>query len=702
MTRVTWRSPGRRLRMKLLASMLVVVAACLFPTDRVWASPEGDEPDFSNCDEFEGGDARGECIWEEDPNCAYAEGEDLELCKAWACRDRILLSNLECREEVERRGEELGPGQRVECEEPPYWIEEFFPEGSDARESWGRFLETYGMKDPYARVVVPDLPTSGGHVAELRRYHDEWEEEVVRRGQCYLANHYPRVCDPRDEDGDSPEAEGYEQAQGFVPDPCVSSFRSSQYDINHRGTADDRFFGFLANTGFGIGKGALQLAFMATDYATGFDMIDKLGEPVREISSAYETHIVGPFGLNDFAWLALTSYVALLVVVGKLRVAGIEFGVSLLMLALFTALMQAPGGPQAFMRGAQDTIDQTSVAALRAGCDDDDARTCSRNVLRGIQGDLHQLFVHEPYLYVNWNWSPRFEEECGSRARFIIATGSHGTADWVRTYMRRGRASGGPCAVAAEWNAEMTGERMVQAVVSGVIAFAVAVVLAAMALTVILAKLVIALLFMLAPFANAVAVLPGQGRRLAVSWVTTVLQGIILAVSMAFLLVVMMRMLRVLARIPTGANLTLYERWFLVLAAIVLVWYARKRVLAAARGLAAGVTNRLAAPAASGGGGGGGGFAPMVDPHAGSIFGSTRMRANEAYALTMQSITAAATTTAVVTRPFAAAGRTVVARYGRRDSARRALRNLEIMERYKERRDGIHSERFTHSMEPHT
>jgi hypothetical protein len=504
-------------------------------------------------------------------------------------------------------------------------------------------------------------------------------DELIGNRECDLADSRPTSCGvvgitgtsddlSRETDGvwRGPTEHGERpstDAQGILPDECVGLFPSSHYDFMYSSqgflNVEDRFLGNLSTIFFGMGKTALQVGFKATRLAYDFTLWDRLSGQQEAAWVDFEQEVLGPLELGQLVWLIFVGYLALLMARGSLSLAANELVVSVLLLGLFTVLMF---DAQGHMTNISRSMDDISASVLRIGCGDrdgngyndsfeDDRRLdrtlqrdqadagmvrmidpCEDSGLRARHWRLHMLFVDEPYRYINWNWDDEFREQCASKMGDILSVGPHGTDDWPRNYLKRGQQPGQRCYDAAVWNEDATVERMFQSLMAGIMGVGVTVVLAMMALSILIAKVVVALLFLLLPLPAALAVLPGQSRRLATSWVTTLVQAVLVAIAMSVLLSLLMILLEAFASVPGDTGLSLTERWIALLVILALVSMARKRFLAALQGVAARVNDRLANPGllaggfgggggGLGGGGGGGGFTQSTAP---SLFATPR------------------------------------------------------------------------------
>jgi hypothetical protein len=198
------------------------------------------------------------------------------------------------------------------------------------------------------------------------------------------------------------------------------------------------------------------------------------------------------------------------------------------------------------------------------------------------------------------------------------------------------------------------------------VACIVALFLGMAALSVLLAKFLVAVLFAVTPFVALAAVLPGTGRRLAWSWVGALLQAFIVAVGMSFLLALLM--LGMSQMLGATTDQPLIERWTLVLVIVCLVYFTRKRLLSGSQAFAGRVADALTrmSPASANWSGGG----PVG-------FDFDRPDRATQRALTSTAVGAGVTAGYAV----GALGRRIT----ERRVARRGLSNLEYMERSRER-----------------
>jgi len=101
------------------------------------------------------------------------------------------------------------------------------------------------------------------------------------------------------------------------------------------------------------------------------------------------------------------------------------------------------------------------------------------------------------------------------------------------------------CQGPMDYNARPTSGRLGSAVVSMIASGIVGAVLTTMALTVVISKFVLICLCAVAPFIALFAVLPGSGRRWGWMWLTTLVQAVVVAVGLAFVLSMVLTITRI-------------------------------------------------------------------------------------------------------------------------------------------------------------
>jgi hypothetical protein len=489
------------------------------------------------------------------------------------------------------------------------------------------------------------------------------EESRIDEGQgCNLAEHPPYLpCADRDLDGYSPP--------GLLPDQCWGTYPTSNYELswddggwNPFSKYGERLMGWVASFMFILGRSAIQVVLWLVQWGYEFDITDYT-DITSSIGGRYQERIIGPWGLDDMVWLALIGYAGFTTLRRRFGVAGGELLLSFVMLGLATVLFDNRG---MYMDAVAEAMTTGSDELLIAATDSEtggEVGNQREEVIRPLQEAIHLQFVEEPYLYLNWGTS-RLSSECRTIILNIAATGWDGDG-WPARYMDR---EGNPedCRRIARFNKEMNGTRLASALLTMIVSLVVAAVLALAALTVLVAKFMVGLLFAMTPFVVVVAVLPGAGRRLAWTWLGGVIQAFAAAWGMSLVLAMMLLATREF--LDASQEMEIYERWTLVLLVVILAYLGRKRLLAGTQTFAGHVADAMTrlSPAAAGWSGG----RPV-----GVNFGAVDGMAGRATALAGRTATA----------PARFAGRSAAQRWQERRVARRSLNNLRYMEQSRNR-----------------
>jgi hypothetical protein len=340
----------------------------------------------------------------------------------------------------------------------------------------------------------------------------------------------------------------------FLPDGCWGAYPTSKYDIG----ADPggftafstRMYGGTTAWYFNFGKGAVQLSLWTVEWAmVGFDIRDY--EDVAEGSGqGFNDNLISnarlPF--TELAWLVLLGWAGYTALRGRLAMAGSEILLSIVLVGLSAVLM---ANQETYMESTWDLMDKASTALLAVAHGDDPldyegqggadrAKARRTQAIRELQGGLHEAFVEVPYDYLNWGRSLGDADDpdndlrtCAAARDEILATGPHGGSPFPRTRME---LAGGDCVALASFNEKASSVRMLGALVVLIASVVLGVFLGFSGLTVVVAKLLVVVVFVLAPFAALVAILPGYGRRLAWAWIAALIQLVGAVVVMSFLL----------------------------------------------------------------------------------------------------------------------------------------------------------------------
>ncbi|MGH9213340.1 MAG: type IV secretion system protein [Acidimicrobiales bacterium] len=525
---------------------------------------------------------------------------------------------------------------------------------------------------------------------QIPRNAPQWWKDEIRfeseddegRG-CQIAEHVPKqLCsEVALETYDSP---------GLLPDECWGTYPSSNYEVNWDDGGmfdfDNKMQGWTGSFMYNVGKGGIQSALWLVGWAFSFD-ITEYTSFANHLAGSYQTNIVGPFGLEDIVWYALIAWAGFTALRGRLGMAGGEILVAVVLAGLATVLFTNRGS---YMDSVAELMDETSARLLvaaqserclpedrvppgsdthgRADCREGEVLVTSdpsrpanlRDEIRPLQQRIHEAFIEQPYAYLNWGRVTT--DRCLEAQNRIIGVGFNDDG-WPQRHMARAG-----CEEEARYNRDPVGEKMLGAFLTMLAALVVAFFLGLMALTVVISKFLVAVLFAILPFAALGAILPGGARRMAWSWLGTLLQLIVAVVAMSFLLALLM--LGVDEVLRSTADLDLVERWFIVLLIVSCVFFARRRMLAGSKSLAENFANTMTrltpAGASSTTGNWGGVDLQGVDR------GVSRTARTAAIAGAYGSIAAGS----AVAGGLAVAGRTVVVRRAEARVARRNLRNL--------------------------
>jgi hypothetical protein len=409
----------------------------------------------------------------------------------------------------------------------------------------------------------------------------------------------------------------------LIPDSCVGGRRTSQYDIGYAEYEDEPLAGVsdpeitdFSNvnrnmwggpTGFAywLGKGAIQIARWSTDWAFTFD-ISRYNPLAMAMGGSYQDALDGPIGsrLQEVFWLVLVAWAGWAALSGRLSMAGAEILLTVVMLLLSGTLIAQR---ELYMDATWNLMNKASGAVLVAGMGqspDDDSASNRQEILDDLHENILRVFVREPYDHLNWGRSLGDARDpnnplraCANSRDYILSRGPHGTDPWPRQEMRR--AGNGQCAELADFNAEPSGTRLLGALLVMASSILVAVLLILLGLTIVVGKLLALLLFAVAPLAALVTILPGAGRRLAWSWLTSLMQAVIAVVAMSFLLSLLM--LAVDGLLTRTSEVHMIETFFTLNLLVLIVMSTRRSVLRSAQRFAGRLGEYLSTTRGSGG-----------------------------------------------------------------------------------------------------
>jgi len=456
-------------------------------------------------------------------------------------------------------------------------------------------------------VDAPDWWKREIHLESSEEIDPRTGDEIGDEGRgCQIAHRPPQaLCSQRNLADYHPP--------GLLPDECWGTYPTSNYAVNWNDGGmfdfENKMQGWTGSFMFNIGKGAVVTALWLTGWAFTFKITDYTLFAAN-VAGSYQDNIVGPFGLEDIMWFTLIVWAGFTTLRGRIGMATGEILVAIILAGVATVLFD---NRILYMNEVARLMDETSARLLVAGqtercvptrevppnarrlgrrnCEDGEVRIVldprrSANVrdeIRPLQRHIHQAFIEQPYAYLNWGKVT--SGDCLRAQNEIIGVGFNAD-DWPERHMRRAG-----CEDEANFTRDSTGERMLGAFLTMASSLVVSFLLGLMAITVVLSKFLVALLFAIMPFAALAGTLPGGARRLAWSWASALLQLVVAVTAMTFLLALLM--LAVDQILGATEGLGLVERWFIVLLIVSAVFFARKKLISGSKSLGENLANSL-------------------------------------------------------------------------------------------------------------
>jgi hypothetical protein len=387
---------------------------------------------------------------------------------------------------------------------------------------------------------------------------------------------------------DSPCATGGDAAEvdTVLPDDCWGRFPSSHYDIgcdegawNH---LSRKVYCTFTDLAFQGSRSATALTLWLVEWSYGFGVYDRLGGHAIGIADTYQRNLIGPLGLSELVWFAAVAWAGFAALKGKITMAAGELVLSFVCAVLAGIFLANPAG---YLQGLFDTMGSTSGAIFATANGDapPENGVDADAVLAPLQAQIHSAFVEQPYDILNWG-AP-LSGQCATARDQILVDGPHGNDDEPRDAMD---AAG--CTEASDFNHDPNGTRLFGAVLTLVAALVMAVLIILVAVTVVVAQVVAIVLFSVAPFALLAAVLPAGGRALAWAWLGALGRVVLAVVGMSFLLSLLL--LTVQAMLAGTADSSLVERFALMNLTVIVMFLARKRILAGGHNIATQLAHR--------------------------------------------------------------------------------------------------------------
>jgi TrbL/VirB6 plasmid conjugal transfer protein len=579
-------------------------------------------------------------------------------------------------------------------------------EGYANADSFGDILTTYASQ-PVAlimgmfgsREVEVQSKPDGFDQGLYDRYVEEAKHEANEHDNCSLATHVPvgSCADIRHQQsmvvGDwlyGPP--GRDLDNGLLPDECWGSYPTNSFTLHHQAATGwwftntqgiaEKFWVASTSLVYHLGRGAMQLCLATIAWAFLTFRIQEYEFLSILVGESYEKQIVGPFRLEDIAFMALIGYAAVTALRGRLAAAAGELAVALAALVLAAFLMANRG---VYLHSTAETMDAGTAALLAAGQGQDPERgdIAVEAAVDPLTRRLHEEFIQLPWEHANWgrqitDMAQRNpdgsidyagqRDPCARRVGLILWVGDSDDSGWGARYMAEGdddevTDADRACVAAAQYMSAATGQRFLTVLVTTVVTISVAIVFGLCAVTLIVSKVLVLVLFAILPLAAAAVGLPGPNRRLAWGWVGALAQAFLAALGMSLVLAFFLLATKEVTE--RTQDFGLFKRWIVLFVIVVIVYLLRQRIVHSTRSAATSVTNTLTrtspasvgAPAWSG-----------VDR--GVNMGSPGELAKGFAAWGGIGVTGAAATA-----------------WGRRANARLSRKNLRRMDRYREDRE---------------
>lgn len=526
----------------------------------------------------------------------------------------------------------------------------------------------------------PQSAAGGGKAVDIGTYQDDAGTYRVKHTMCMVDGQWRRA-DKMPRIGCAAGLSG--SGVSFMPAECWGRFPTGRYEINYDGGGWSEFrrkiYGILTDFAFSIGKGATQVSLWSLSWAYDYN-IRKFSGFTWDISESFRRNLTDTsfdgFQLINLGWVILFGFVAINVLRGRSSMALGEVVASVVLLSLATFLMDHR---MWYLNRVWDFMNETTTDLLVVGSGKkpDDPSVTKKQVVDETLAALHKAFVEDPYDYINWGRLLPEGDNCANARDQVLLGGPHGDDGSARHIMKAYN-----CAAEEKFNKKPTAERLLSAIISAIAAIAAAFFLVAVGLTVVLAKFMTLMLFVLLPFAVLTVVLPGGGRRLFWIWATSLAQAVGAVACMGFLLALMLQALKKLFEL-TG-DVSMVERFALVLLLVVMLRAARTRMLESGQAAAARWADNLSNVRLGGGGAAwqgatgtkGVGFAGMdrllssAGARAGRFTGAATLGAGRMAGRT------AAVAGRVAAAPVRFAGRSTATRWAERRTANRSIKNL--------------------------
>ncbi len=296
------------------------------------------------------------------------------------------------------------------------------------------------------------------------------------------------------------------------------------------GAATEAIFAFSAML--------VGLAVWLLTWAFSFRFAAVLADPAARITESFQAQLIGPLSLLELAGLAAVVYMAWQFWKGQLAHGVGELAVSVLVIAIGSALV-----PAALLNGTMNLASQTAGAILVVGTGADPstvpatsgqgyARQQYTRYFKAYGQTLVEQYVAVPSARLSWGTVPM--GPCAAQLDKILTQGLDATDDKARDLMHQG---GPDCERHAEFASHPSFWRLGGALANLFLALVIVAVVGVITGFLVAGQVGVALLIAFMRPALVVGVVPGWGRHLLHRWWTGFIKFAALAVAMSCTLV---------------------------------------------------------------------------------------------------------------------------------------------------------------------
>lgn len=290
---------------------------------------------------------------------------------------------------------------------------------------------------------------------------------------------------------------------------------------------------FITNGWFTLARVLVGAQVWLLNWAFSFGAAKALLSPAQTIATTYQTQVIGRLGLAGTLLTFAAFWCGVMILRGRTSRGAGELAVSVLIAALAGTLLASPAtlllGSNGLLGQTRDTaMSLASVVATAGHSDTPDPATAAAP----LDSTLISTFVVQPYQLLNFGTlidSPDVPAACRAAYTQIVNGGPWGDAGTPRNLM-----AGAGCQDLANYDANVTWDRLMGAFLLFVAVLVVTVLVVLVTGTLLIAQFSFAAYAIACPLVVTVAVLPGGARGLLWRWL-----GGIAKVALAIIAIVM-------------------------------------------------------------------------------------------------------------------------------------------------------------------